>query len=122
MDSPDSKLSIDIKQFVRRLLDNEIFKDIEIVILLKLHWDISSTTYVEILPFIYDILASNPVSFLLLLNYLTINSQATSRVHGLRQEEFRAQLSRTISDLAFRCYYNGESFYLYIYRSTDSSA
>ena len=66
MKSYDSKLSNDIKDFIKRLLDNEIFKDIEIVILLKLHWDISSTTYVEILPFIYDILASNPVSSLLL--------------------------------------------------------
>ena len=62
MESQDSKLSTDIKNFIERLQNNEIFKDIEIVILLKLHWDISSTTYVEILPFIYDILASNPVS------------------------------------------------------------
>ena len=69
MESLDSTLSIDIKQSVERFLDNEIFKDIEIVILLKLHWDISSTTYVEILPFIYDILASNPVSSHLLINF-----------------------------------------------------
>ena len=51
---------------------NSFIQDVEMVVLMKLHWDIGSVTYPEFLPFIFDILAPNQVIFHFILKSLIL--------------------------------------------------
>ena len=100
---------------------------------MKLKWDISCPTYIEFLPFIYDILDSslqedigkgNQVRNMIWTttgpftrhHWTTIlyQFQANKKMSDhLRSEEFRQYVNKYIDKLAALCYWQGTCLYHY---------
>ena len=97
---------------------------------MKLKWDISCPTYIEFLPFIYDILDSslqedigkgNQVRnrfrfycrfhFRFGLNFFQENKKMSDH---LRSEEFRQYVNKYIDKLAALCYWQGTYHFCYV--------
>jgi hypothetical protein len=81
-------------------VSEDMIKDVEIIILMKLKWDISCPTYIEFLPFIYDILDSS------LQEDIGKGNQENKKMSDhLRSEEFRQYVNKYIDKLAALCYW-----------------
>jgi hypothetical protein len=79
-----------ISQMTRGAVSEDMLRDVEVVILMKLHWDIGCVTYSELLPFLFDILASNPVC---------------QHLPQLHEESFRKYVSKYVDKIAALCYW-----------------
>lgn len=79
-----------ISQMTRGAVSEDMLRDVEVVILMKLHWDIGCVTYSEFLPFLFDILASNP---------------DCAHIPQLHEETFRKYVSKYVDKIAALCYW-----------------
>jgi hypothetical protein len=87
-------------QLTKGAVGADMLRDVEMVVLLKLHMDISSVTYPEFLPFLFDILASNP---------------SCKSVPQLHHDSFRSYVTKYVRKIADLCYWAGNKHIMLIY-------
>jgi hypothetical protein len=90
-----------LSQLTQGAVSENMIRDVEMVTLMKLKWDISCATYVEFLPFIFDILDSS------IQEQVANGDQEYKRMSDLlRSEEFRSYVAKYIDKLAALCYWS----------------